>query len=139
VVVHLTRIERRVKFKAPAPRLTSVTFFRPSGVLSTVTNQSLDLAINFTLQHVIDSFSMFTPTIAKIIAMSALLSRGVVVPFQASPSIAANISFVLETANQTIHANSSHDAAATFPIGIGDPRISTIYSNWPVIISSRRC
>ena len=80
---------------------------------------------------------MLTPTIADIIAMSALLSRGVVVPnFQASPSIAANISFVLETANQTIHANSSHDAAATFPIGIGDTRESTIYSNWPVLPSS---
>jgi hypothetical protein len=82
---------------------------------------------------------MLTPTIANILAVSALLSRGeVAVPFQASASIAANISFVLETANQTIHANSSHDAAATFPIGIGDPRLSTIYSNWPVTLYSVR-
>lgn len=75
---------------------------------------------------------MLSRTVARMLAASALLGRGVVVPFQADPSVSANISFVLETANQTIQTNSSHDAAATFPIGIGDPRLSTVYSNWPV-------
>lgn len=75
---------------------------------------------------------MLSRTIARMLAASTLLGGGGVVPFQASPSVSANISFVLETANQTIQTNSSHDAAATFPIGIGDPRLSIVYSNWPV-------
>ena len=54
--------------------------------------------------------------------------------FQASPSISADIPFLLSHANTIIQKNSSTDASATFLIGIGATTYSTIYTNWPVLL-----
>ena len=82
---------------------------------------------------------MLAPALAHMLASAALLARQASVPFQASPSIAASTSFILTTANETIQTNSSHDAAATYLLGIGDTDYATIYSNWPVATFFVRC
>jgi hypothetical protein len=52
--------------------------------------------------------------------------------FQANLATSSNIAFLLPAANQVISANVSQDVAATYALGVGDPSLTSIYSNWPV-------
>jgi len=55
--------------------------------------------------------------------------------FHASPSIAANTSYILSAANQVISKHSSRDIFATYLIGIGATQKADVYTNWPVHLS----
>jgi hypothetical protein len=53
--------------------------------------------------------------------------------FQASPSIAANTSFILSAADQIISKHPSSHIIGTFLLDIGSNQSADIYTVWPVL------
>jgi hypothetical protein len=75
---------------------------------------------------------------APLVLLGALLAyvTADIPPFQASPSIAANTTFILSAANQTISHHSTNDSnSGPYPLGLGDNRTAEIFTTWPVFLS----